>query len=309
MTENLATRMDHDMLAHAENNATDFSDLDASDADLDSDAAPAKKTFLEHAAEFGAGRTREQAQCRACNGSGIFRSKFTGRAVGDCFRCKGTGKADAAGQKGIETRKANAPKREQEKLDRISKFSAEHRDLLVYLGARAQTWEFAGSLLRQFAERGSLSENQIAAAYRAQYEDAEKAKARTARVTQDTLAIEPEGSGLDLSKLPAGRYAVPDGDTRLKVLVQRPIPPSKWAGWVFVSDGAAYGQGRKYGRQAPGKTYSGDIRVELEKIMADPKAACAAYGRLTGTCGVCGRHLEDKESVARGIGPVCANGF
>lgn len=30
-----------------------------------------------------------------------------------------------------------------------------------------------------------------------------------------------------------------------------------------------------------------------------------AFGRATGTCAVCMRHLTDDESVARGIGPVC----
>lgn len=290
-----------------ENTATDFSDLDASDAELESGstAPAAPKTFLEHAAEFGASRTREQATCRACGGSGQFRSKFTGRLVGDCFRCKGTGKADAAGQKAVESRKANAVQREQEKRDRIAQFSNQHREALDYLADRAQRWDFAASLLRQFAEKGSLSEGQLTAVYNAMARDAAKAKAQAEKAAQG----EPEGSGLDLSSLPAGRYAVPDGDTRLKVLVQRPTAPSKWAGWVFVSDAAEYGRGQKYGRQAPGKTYSGSIVPALEKIVADPKAACAAYGRLTGTCGVCGRHLEDATSVARGIGPVCAESF
>jgi hypothetical protein len=44
-------------------------------------------------------------------------------------------------------------------------------------------------------------------------------------------------------------------------------------------------------------------------ILADPRAASAAYGRLVGRCGVCGRPLEDPESVERGIRPVCADKF
>ncbi len=289
-----------------ETHAADFSDLDASDAELEASVAPEpKKTFLERSAEFAASRTREQAQCRACNGSGQFRSKYTGRLVGDCFRCHGTGRADAAGQKAVESRKANAAQREQEKMAAKAKFFEEHFGALEYLSRHEQHWDFAASLLRQLADRGSLSENQLAAVYRAMEREAEEAKAQAAKVTQQ----EPQGSGLDLSNLPAGRYAVPGGDTRLKLLVQRPVAPSKWAGWVFVSDAAEYGQGRKYGRQAPGKTYSGAVVSELEKIVADPEAACAAYGHLTNTCGICGRHLEDAGSVARGIGPICASKF
>lgn len=111
--------------------------------------------------------------------------------------------------------------------------------------------------------------------------------------------------GLDLSGMVPGMYAVPGGDTRLKVKIDV-VTSGKWAGWVFVKDGAAYGQGKRYGSQKPGSTYSGAIAAELAIIAADPRAASAAYGHLTSTCGVCGAPLEQADSVARGIGPVCA---
>lgn len=114
--------------------------------------------------------------------------------------------------------------------------------------------------------------------------------------------------GIDLSKLPSGRYAVPGGDSRLKVKIDN-VDKGKWAGWVFVKDAAAYGQGQRYGSQKPGATYTGKIQDALRTILADPKAAMAEYGHLTSTCGICGRPLEDAESVARGIGPVCASKF
>lgn len=110
---------------------------------------------------------------------------------------------------------------------------------------------------------------------------------------------------LDLSQLPSGRYAVPDGDTRLKVEVQN-VDNGKWRGWVFVKDAAEYGTGQRYGAQRPGKTYDGKVATELQLILRDPKAASLAYGKLMRRCGVCGRVLEDAESVARGIGPICA---
>lgn len=269
----------------------DFSDLEG---DLDANTtAPAKPSFLEYASQAGQKKSvQDQTKCRACGGSGQFRS-YTGRTV------------SARVQKAAETRKANAPAREAAKLERISKFTAEHADVLRYLGSCAERWEFARSLLTQFAERGSLTENQLAAAYRAMERDAQRAQERAAAL----IAVEPQGAGLDLSTLPEGRYAVPGGDTRLKLRVQRPTPPGKWAGWIFVADAAEYGHGNKYGRQPPGKSYSGRLIPELTAILADPKAASAAYGKLTGSCGICGRHLEDAESVARGIGPICWGKF
>lgn len=118
----------------------------------------------------------------------------------------------------------------------------------------------------------------------------------------------PEGPttpALDLSELPEGRYAVPGGETRLKVQIDRP-KTGRWAGWTFVRDAAEYGRGQRYGRQSPGGTYRGDIAEALAAIVSDPPAASAAYGHLVGRCGVCGRRLEHPDSVARGIGPVCA---
>lgn len=112
-------------------------------------------------------------------------------------------------------------------------------------------------------------------------------------------------SNLDLSSLEPGMYAVPNGNTRLKVQINKPGPNRKWHGWVFVNDGAAYGQQTKYGAQRPGQFYSGDIEEQLKAIVADPIAAIAAYGHLTGSCGICGRKLEDETSVERGIGPIC----
>lgn len=152
---------------------------------------------------------------------------------------------------------------------------------------------FASNCLHSLRQYGTISDKQNAAIER----------------NLSSVPTLSESSGLDLSNVPAGRYAVPDGDTRLKVMIKKPEPPSKWAGWIFVTDAAEYGHRQNYGRQAPGKPYSGNIRDALAVIARDPKAAAMAYGKLTGTCGICGRHLEDEESVALGIGPICRGKF
>lgn len=114
--------------------------------------------------------------------------------------------------------------------------------------------------------------------------------------------------GIDLSNVPAGLFAVPDGDTRLKVRIDKPTA-GRWEGWTFVKDGAVYGQQSMMGKAAPGQPYVGKAMEAIAAIAADPRAAAAAYGRLTGTCGLCGRKLEDEDSVARGIGPICMSKF
>lgn len=49
----------------------------------------------------------------------------------------------------------------------------------------------------------------------------------------------------------------------------------------------------------------------LGKITLTPitKEEAANWGHLTGSCIICGRHLDDPDSVDAGIGPVCAKGF
>lgn len=47
----------------------------------------------------------------------------------------------------------------------------------------------------------------------------------------------------------------------------------------------------------------------VEELEANPLVAAIKYGRLSGRCCSCGRDLTDPESIANGIGPVCATKF
>jgi len=50
---------------------------------------------------------------------------------------------------------------------------------------------------------------------------------------------------------------------------------------------------------APGAV--GGLKPEMKMTAEDAKS----FGILYGVCVVCGARLEDAESVAKGIGPVC----
>jgi hypothetical protein len=115
-----------------------------------------------------------------------------------------------------------------------------------------------------------------------------------------------DANAVDLSNVPAGIYAVPGGDTRLKVRIDKPTS-GKWAGFVFVKDGAEYGEQKRYGMQKPGNIYRGDIQDALRIIASDIAAAAKAYADITSTCSFCSRPLELGESVARGYGEKCAS--
>jgi len=166
-------------------------------------------------------------------------------------------------------------------------------EVMAWLVANKDESQFADSLYKAGIRYGQLTDGQLNAVNNNLSKEGDTSK----------------DSALDISPLLKGFYSVPDGDTRLKVAIRRPGKKSKWHGWIFVDDGAEYGARKNYGRQGPDSLYSGDIRDELAAILEDPKAAMVAYGILTGTCGVCGRKLEDEESVAAGIGPICAGKF
>lgn len=181
------------------------------------------------------------------------------------------------------------------KLDTYASRDEHHAARVDWLLRKHTSFDFAASILDQLSRHGWLSDRQEIAIDRCIDREAPAA----------WRAQEPSDSGLDLSPLPSGYYAVPNGKTRLKVRIKRPGKQSRWEGWTFVSDGAVYGQGRNYGKQPPDGVYRGDIVEQLRAILDDPKAAMAEYGKLTGVCGRCGRPLEDELSVERGIGPIC----
>lgn len=185
----------------------------------------------------------------------------------------------------------------------------DHTDVIAWIEDNLTTSNFASSLGSQYARGGNLTERQIAAVRNILEREKQRATAAVAAASYLAGATSVQLTGLDLSSVPDGRYAVPDGDTRLKVQLRRPKPPSRWVGYTFVSDGAHYGMRKNYGRQAPGRLYEGEIVPALREIAKDPRAAAIAYGKLTGTCAICGRVLEDEESVARGIGPICAGRY
>lgn len=178
-------------------------------------------------------------------------------------------------------------------------WAAEHVEEMKWINT--SKFDFALKMRLVYMRWGALTVGQLAAVQRCM-------SAERNRTLSTRLPVEPPSHAdmhvLDLTKIPSGLYSVPHGQTRLKVCIKRGT--GKWQGWIFVSDGAEYGQGTRYGSQRPGETYKGQIFDQLLAISRDAVAASAAYGRLTGTCGVCGRKLEDKDSVARGIGPICA---
>lgn len=52
-----------------------------------------------------------------------------------------------------------------------------------------------------------------------------------------------------------------------------------------------------------------ELVKSLELVSKDPLSAAQLYAQETGNCACCGKELTVRESIDRGIGPICAAKF
>jgi hypothetical protein len=78
------------------------------------------------------------------------------------------------------------------------------------------------------------------------------------------------------------------------------------AGALYVTEGGTY-LGKVAGGQFIREACCGEEQAtKVAALLSDPKAALEASGQETGQCAMCGLTLTDPDSIARGIGPICA---
>ena len=115
--------------------------------------------------------------------------------------------------------------------------------------------------------------------------------------------------------VPAARYAVPAADGSWEFFqVDRPAS-GKWAGWTFVKrlTGAPgdFSKSRLSRRDSDAvlARIAGAEYRDGDRVLTGPEAAAVAFSREHGVCAACLAPLTDAESIARGLGPVCAGRF
>jgi hypothetical protein len=60
------------------------------------------------------------------------------------------------------------------------------------------------------------------------------------------------------------------------------------------------------GRLFTSRECTTEAAERIVAVSSDPAQAAIAYGKKFGACSICGRGLTDADSIARGIGPICA---
>jgi hypothetical protein len=100
------------------------------------------------------------------------------------------------------------------------------------------------------------------------------------------------------AQVPSGRYAiVAEGATKF-YKIDKP-KQGRWAGYVFIKVQAS-------DEFHPVKNRNARVDVLHAIVSQGVQESMERYGRELGVCGHCSRTLTDPESIARGIGPICA---
>ena len=257
-----------------------------------------------------------EEKCPDCRGSGVFRS-YTGRVVGDCFKCKGKGvrRFKTTAEQREKARKAAAAKREQQAAEAYASAVAwlaanpAERDWL--LEGKLRGFDFAISMYDALQKYGHFTERQEAAVRNA----AAKSAARKAQWAAEKAAREEGAAVLSMAKIREGFANAIQHLKRPKLRiadVQFSLAPAhgRNAGCIYVvraSDDTYLGKITPENKFLTSRDCTQTDSDTVARVAADPAAAAEAHGHQYGQCSCCGRELTNPESVARGIGPICAD--
>lgn len=252
--------------------------------------------------------------CTKCRGTGRFRN------LGPCFACKGRGKkifktAPAARAKHREQSAAHQQKvageRQAEIATQIEQFKTLNPIVFAWIH-ETKDFEFAQAMAAALAKYGSLTINQVAACERC---IDGRQRANAARAAREQTAPEIAVTRIEQA-FDAARAS---GLKKLRLMLdvfefKRAKATGKNPGAIYVVDITAENDDGYLGKIVGGKfirvrSCDDAKQARVLAAAADPEKAAVAYGKLTGSCSCCGRELSDPDSIARGIGPICADRY
>lgn len=255
--------------------------------------------------------------CDKCRGTGRFVG-YTGRVLGDCFTCKGTGvrRYKQTAEQRAKAREAAAAKRDAKDAEAKAAceawLEANPAEAEWLREAAGRGFEFAASLWEALRKYGHFTEKQEAAVRNAA---AAKSAARKAQWAAEKAAREEGAATLSLAKIRAGFDSALQHLKRPKLRIadiQFSLAPASGrnAGCIYVvraSDDTYLGKITPEDKFITSRDCTAADSATVARVAADPAAAATAHGHEYGYCSCCGRELTNPESVARGIGPICAD--
>ncbi len=240
-------------------------------------------------------------RCSKCGGSGR-------RYRGECFACKGVGYFER--RTSPDQRQAARQYRENRKQRLAAEvwedFARAQPDAALWINLHRERDTFAQSMHDAVLKWGQLTERQLAAVIRnvdRARQDRERVQAApTVDASKLTEAFDRAGaSGL---RRPTMRFAA--------FTTSKASDEGHNAGAIYCK---RVGGERTYlgkimgGRFLASRECTPEEQQQIVATMANPLGEAIRYARLTGGCSICGKQLVDPISVARGIGPICAERF
>lgn len=257
-------------------------------------------------------KPRETFPCVRCGGSGIYRGTRIHQEETRCFSCGGRGHhlkpyAHAMADKAQAKAKREDGARRAANARQLA-FEAQHPGLREWMSR--QEWSgFLQDMVQQIRKPAGLTERQLAAVLAAKAKSDARQVERTA--AKAAASVEVSLATVETMFDKARAKGLRKLAYRARGLV---ISPAKETG---TNPGAIYvksDSGTYLGKVVGGKFQARweateEHKASLLKIAADPAGEARDYGKETGKCCCCGRELTDPDSIAAGIGPICAEGW
>lgn len=290
-----------------------MSDLDDIFGD-DLVAAATPKALPQDAASVRIRETTPEfaERCPKCRGTGRF-TGYTGRALGECFACKGKGSKTF--KTAPEARAQARQRTAVAKAEVVADHQAELKWLDATLARRDRLPEGYALMLADFRNRllrgNALTDGQMAVVAKGMARSAQWAAERVQKQAEQAVALD----------VTAIRTVLQSRKKVMVALFTFSMAPAHGnnPGAIYVKDNGQYVGKIPAGAStfAPGRDFDQSRLPALVEAMSDPaKAVKADAARrakalledptMSIPCGCCGLTLTNPESIARGIGPICA---
>jgi len=286
----------------------DFSDLGE---DLSEDLIKAKPTSKDEGlmgqTHSEATVARYESKCpvpQCCGGAWV---SYTGRVVGDCRKCKGTGFIKTRTnpitlKKNREQARTKRADQAQANDQKATQFLADNPAIAAWFEKNRVSNAFTKDVYANLYKYGSLTERQLGAVEKAVARDAEwkVAKIEASKVPDLDMSglIQIFANASEHLKRP--RLIIGD------LTFTKAPDTGKNAGFLYAKMNDEYaGKISPEGELIKGYGCSDESVDKIRAISGDPLAAAQAHGHNTGNCSACGRMLTNELSIELGIGPIC----
>ena len=272
--------------------------------------APAKSTTSEV--------TYFEQACTKCNGTGRYTFGYINVRSGECFACKGKGKLSFKTSPATRLKAKMATQKRavvvaQAKATTAQEWKDANPAEAAWMQNSAAKFAFAGAMLEALDKFGSLTEKQFETVQRLTLQSAqfmaERATEKAARIeSAPVVTVE----AIEVAFNNAKQAGVKRPKLRLDTFVFSPAAEtSANAGAIYIKnkeDGLYLGKVMG-GRLFTSRECTPEASERIVAVASDPAQAAIAYGKKFGACSICGRGLTDADSIARGIGPICADNY